>query len=125
MQVKDKSGHSSKNSKRYHSVSQSVISSTDVLSHLHCFPFLAGASHHLCHNDGSVLNVVHQWSLQPAKCAMLHPSHARQDSLSLRASVLAKGPTVNLIRAMLMAEGSPPNQTASQAKKPVAVEVTS
>lgn len=46
-------------------------------------------------------------------------------TLLLSASLLAKGPTANLIRAMLMAEGSPPNQTASQAKKPEAVEVTS
>lgn len=46
-------------------------------------------------------------------------------TLPLSASLLAKGPTVNLIRVMLMAEGSSPNQTASQAKKPEAVEVTS
>lgn len=46
-------------------------------------------------------------------------------TLHLRVSLLAEGPTVNLIRAILMAEGSPPNQTARRAKKPVAVEVTS
>ncbi|KAJ4946738.1 hypothetical protein JOQ06_008784, partial [Pogonophryne albipinna] len=46
-------------------------------------------------------------------------------TLPLPASLLAKGPTVNLIRAVLMADGSPPNQTASQAKKPAAEEQAS
>ncbi|KAI4830101.1 hypothetical protein KUCAC02_001754, partial [Chaenocephalus aceratus] len=46
-------------------------------------------------------------------------------TLPLPAYLLAKGPTVNLIRAVLMADGRPPNQTASQAKKPAAEEQAS
>ncbi|TNN64869.1 hypothetical protein EYF80_024867 [Liparis tanakae] len=46
-------------------------------------------------------------------------------TLPLRASPLARGPTVNLIRAALTAEGGPPQQTARQAEEPEAVEVTS
>ncbi|CAB1423305.1 unnamed protein product [Pleuronectes platessa] len=53
---------------------------------------------------------------------MLHPNHARPDSPASCLSAGKRPDSFNLIRAMLMGEGSPPNQTARQAKKPVAAE---
>lgn len=93
-----------------------------VLSCRQCLYFLAGPSHCVwslswqsayCGGQSSRLNVP------------FYPRSVPGRSFPPSCFLLANGRTVDLIRAMLMAEGSSSNQTVWQAKRPVAVEVTS